>query len=141
VAASRALSILSLHNFALLAAQPFGHGAPVNSAHFLPDGAQIVTACDDGAARFWDAATGHLLRVITNATGLTWAGYAAGGTRVVLVTRDEVARVYDAANLGLVFEIPRLRSGSIPPWTRVEHWFMRPNTTIPSHWDLRPASA
>src|SRR5262249_43319473 len=38
-----------------------GHRGTVNRAAFSPDGARVVTAGDDGAARIWDAATGASL--------------------------------------------------------------------------------
>jgi WD40 repeat protein len=110
VAASRALSMLTLHSFVLAATPPLAHDGPVNSAEFSPDEKQVLTASDDFTVRFWDAATGGLVRTITNDTGIVGARYAARGTRVLLVTRKEAARVHDASG-AFLFEVPRLSRG------------------------------
>ena len=37
-----------------------GHGAPVTSVVFSPDGAMLLTGSDDGVIRLWSVATGML---------------------------------------------------------------------------------
>src|SRR5450432_1904418 len=39
------------------------HDGQVYSAVFSPDGRILVTACQDGAARLWDTATGEMLAI------------------------------------------------------------------------------
>ena len=36
-----------------------GHGGPVWSVAFAPDGRTLATGSDDASLRFWDAATGR----------------------------------------------------------------------------------
>ena len=139
VAASRALSMLSLCNFALPIAHPLMHQGPVNSAQFSPDGAQILTAADDRTVRFWDSTTGRPLGGITNVADGPTACYAAGGTRVMVVTRDDTARVYEASSRAFLFEVSGLRRGichalrtSNGDWLYAAH-----QTNTVSRWNLQ----
>jgi WD40 repeat protein/tRNA A-37 threonylcarbamoyl transferase component Bud32 len=106
VAASRAISMLSLHNFALPAAPPLVCQGTVNTAEISPDGTRILTASDDGTVRVWNAASSQLLVAITNAFPVDFARYGARGGRIFTKTRDGKVRLYDSANLGLLLEIP-----------------------------------
>ena len=49
-----------------------GHEGRVGSAAFSPDGARIVTASDDNAARLWDAATGQEIIALRGHEGRMW---------------------------------------------------------------------
>jgi WD40 repeat protein len=74
-----------------------GHTGRVTSAGFSPDGARIVTASDDNAARLWDAATGATLAVLQGHTDpVNGARFSPDGTRVVTASRDNTARLWDA---------------------------------------------
>ncbi|HXP62661.1 MAG TPA: hypothetical protein VN829_19330, partial [Dongiaceae bacterium] len=138
-AASRAISVLSLRNFVLPDGPPLVHPAQVNDAQFSPDGAQIMTGCEDGAVRFWDTATRRLLRAIPHTAGVMEASYLAGGTRILVTTRDNVARVYDTATHALLCEVGHLQTQPLAPvesgdggWLYAAHR----DLTV-SRWDLR----
>jgi WD40 repeat protein len=45
-----------------------GHAAPVPAATFAPDGKTVVTASADRSLKVWDAASGRLLRTLSNHT-------------------------------------------------------------------------
>jgi WD40 repeat protein len=66
-------------------------GNAVDSAHFSPDGQQVVTVSAGGTVRVWDAQTGKPL----TASG---AGADSGtdGGGIVTVSPDGTARVWDA---------------------------------------------
>jgi WD40 repeat protein len=42
-----------------------GHGGPVTSAVFSPDGQRILTASEDGTAQIWSRDTGEVVSVLT----------------------------------------------------------------------------
>ena len=75
-----------------------GHGDPVWSAAYSPDGKRIVTASGDQTARIWDAATGEELRQLTGHTGsVNSAAYSPDGKSIVTASWDQTARIWDAA--------------------------------------------
>lgn len=96
-----------------------GHEIDVNDVAFSPDGRQLLTTGDDGAARLWDPATGRKLweRV---ATGQVWAPTFSGdGSRMAASWSEEgVVRVFDVAGGGLVGE---LRAAAEPKATALTH--------------------
>ena len=69
----------------------------VLSAHYSPDGAQIVTASADKTARIWDARTGAQLTVLSGHGDRVYsAGYSPDGARIVTASDDRTARIWDA---------------------------------------------
>jgi WD40 repeat protein/TPR repeat protein len=76
-----------------------GHGDPVASAHYSPDGTRIVTASFDATARIWDARTGAQLAVLgqgdSRHAGLYSAAYSPDGTHIVTASDDRTARLWD----------------------------------------------
>jgi WD40 repeat protein len=75
-----------------------GHGRPVASATFSPDGTRIVTASSDRTALVWDAASGEMLDVLSGHEGVvSSASFSPDGTRILTASRDNTARVWDAA--------------------------------------------
>ena len=137
VAASRALSMLSLHNFALPAFDPLIHGGPVNSAVFSPDGKTILTASDDHTARFWDSTSGQSLGVITNEDAIVDARYAAGGTRLLLFTRKGAARIYDGPSRSVLSEIHGAALWSVVETALRPLLYVAHQDNAISRWDLR----
>jgi WD40 repeat protein/serine/threonine protein kinase len=139
VAASRALSMLSLHNFALPVAPPLLHDGPVNMAWFSPDGAQILTGSDDRTLRFWDATSGRLLSVITNAAGLATVHYGANGTRAYADCRDGVVRVFDTRSRKPVFEVRAQQRGlsDAVDTAQGSYLYVAQENHSVSRWDLR----
>lgn len=113
VVAHRLLSELTHRNWALPALEPLIHAAEVNYAEFSPDGARLVTACMDNAARLWDAASGQPIgQAMQHDTGaVAHAGlreftgnlkpvtvrFSPDGRRVATGSIDGTARVWDGA--------------------------------------------
>ncbi len=76
----------------------FVHRKGLNAAKFSPDGARIVTASTNGAARIWDAKTGTGIAVLRGHTGeLVSATFSPDGTLIVTASLDRTARVWDAS--------------------------------------------
>ena len=139
VAASRALSMLSLHSFALPSFDPLVHSGPVNSAVFSPDGKTILTASDDHTARFWDSATGQPLGAITNEDAVVDARYAVGGTRLVLFTQKGTALIYDASSRDVLAEISGVGPWSILDTAAGPLLYIAHQDKALARWDLRSA--
>jgi WD40 repeat protein len=62
-----------------------GHGGPVFSAAFSPDGSRIVTASGDNTVRIWDAATAKEIAVLRGDENwiMTSAAFSPDGSRIV----------------------------------------------------------
>ncbi len=75
------------------------HEGPVRGAAFSPDGSWLVTACEDGVARVWDAETGELLTTLTGHTGrINHVCISPDGKWIVTAGSDRTARVWDAVS-------------------------------------------
>jgi WD40 repeat protein len=75
----------------------YGHGHPVTSAAFSPDGARVVTTSSDKTARVWDAQTGVMLKELKGHDGaVASAAFSPDGARVVTASEDKTARIWDA---------------------------------------------
>ena len=64
----------------------FGHTQPVQAAIFDPSGKRLATAALDRSVRIWDAATGKLLRILTEVGMQSFPSFSPDGT--VLLTND-----------------------------------------------------
>jgi WD40 repeat protein len=86
-----------------------GHGGPVYSAAFSPDGASIVTASQDGITRVWDAANGNILRELKGRGGASVrrATFSSEGARIVTASTDGITRVWDTASGEVLRELKR----------------------------------
>jgi WD40 repeat protein/serine/threonine protein kinase len=74
-----------------------GHGNPLLSAAYSPDGTRIVTASYDKTARIWDARTGAQLAVLLgHSDALYSAAYSPDGARILTASADKTARIWDA---------------------------------------------
>jgi WD40 repeat protein len=74
-----------------------GHGAPVYSAAFSPDGLRLATTSWDGTAKVWDAASGRkLLTLRGHASFVRSAAFSPDGGRVVTAGEDNAVKVWDA---------------------------------------------
>jgi WD40 repeat protein/serine/threonine protein kinase len=93
----------AVHCWDLAAGPPraavWAHPAAVARAAWSPDGRQVVTACADGQARRWDAATGREAGpAIPHAVGVTAIAFAPpDGARLATGTAAGEVRVWDAA--------------------------------------------
>jgi eukaryotic-like serine/threonine-protein kinase len=74
-----------------------GHGAPLYTAAYSPDGTHIVTASVDKSARIWDVRTGIQVAVLLGHTErVTSAVYSPDGTRIITASFDKSMRIWDA---------------------------------------------
>jgi hypothetical protein len=56
---------------------------------------RLVTACGDGTARIWDAATGHpLTEPFRHGAAVHYAEFSLEGDRIVTASADHTARVW-----------------------------------------------
>ncbi len=83
----------------------FGHGGPVHTASFSPDGSRIVTATNNGTVRVWDAATGKELARLDHDGQIAAAAFSPDGLRIITATSNGTVRVWDVATGG---ELARL---------------------------------
>jgi eukaryotic-like serine/threonine-protein kinase len=85
-----------------------GHTGDVYHAEFSPDGRTLVSCGKDGAARFWDVATGRPLRTITiQAAGdVNWADFSSDGRILATASDDGTVRLWDAATCASQAVIP-----------------------------------
>jgi WD40 repeat protein len=73
------------------------HPGPVRAVVVTPGGTAVVTGCEDGLVRFWDASTGDPLgEPIRLPAAVRTVANAAGG-RIVTGSADGTARLWDAA--------------------------------------------
>ena len=73
-----------------------GHGAPVNSAQFSPDGQFIVTASADQTARLWEVRSGKLWKTLSvNTNVLIDAEFSSDGNRILTVSGNKTVQVWD----------------------------------------------
>src|SRR6185503_10825521 len=68
----------------------------VNRASFSPDGTRVVTACDDGTARIWDASSGRELVVVRQSAEVQRAEFASDGRAILTSGMDGTAVLWDA---------------------------------------------
>jgi WD40 repeat protein/serine/threonine protein kinase/tetratricopeptide (TPR) repeat protein len=72
------------------------HAGEVTSAVFSPDGKTVMTGSADGAARFWDAATGRPLGpTLTHPQAVSAVAYGPDGQTVLTGCGDRTARLWD----------------------------------------------
>ncbi len=75
----------------------FAHNGYVEGARFRPDGAQIVTASEDGTAALWNVATGAREAVLSGHGRVVFAAdYDPSGRFVLTGGSDRLARLWDS---------------------------------------------
>jgi WD40 repeat protein len=75
---------------------PVPPGVLVVRAEFSPDGREIVTAGNDGAARIYDAATHRVTRTIKTPGLMYGATFSPDGRRILTYGSDFTGRIWDA---------------------------------------------
>jgi WD40 repeat protein/tetratricopeptide (TPR) repeat protein len=74
------------------------HSNKVNYAEFSPDGSKVVTACQDGRARIWDAIRGELVSTIgENSEAILVARFSPDERWIATASAGHHVRVWDAA--------------------------------------------
>jgi len=74
-----------------------GHGGPVRSVAWSPDGRQVATGSHDHTARIWDATTGEVVRTLDgHGNWVLSVAWSPDGRRVATGSRDKTARIWDA---------------------------------------------
>ncbi|KYF88809.1 protein kinase [Sorangium cellulosum] len=79
----------------------FSHPESVRDADFSPDGKRIVTACEDGAVRVWNAdGTGEPLVLRGHESLIISVAFSPDGKRILTASFDKTARVWNADGTG-----------------------------------------
>ena len=128
ILATRILSVLSEHSFALPVGQPLRHAGRIITVHFNSTGDRVITCGDDGLTKLWNARTMDLLLVLTN-NNLGGAFFSPDDRRILVRGRDGWTRSYNT-NGTLLCRVPGggvLLTGKLPPtekriWTIQEEW-------------------
>jgi WD40 repeat protein len=87
-----------------------GHEDKDFSAHFSPDGQQIVTASFDQTARIWDVASGEERAVFAgHEAPVSSAHFSPDGQQVVTASYDQTARIWDNPSIKELIERAKKR--------------------------------
>lgn len=105
-AASRVLSMLTLHSMALPAGPVLAHEGPVRQVRFHAQGTQLLTTSDDGTARLWEVRSGRELRRWSRPDGIHQATFAVSGSRLVLESSGRFLQVLDVASDSVLLDLP-----------------------------------
>jgi len=79
-------------------------------AMFSPDGQLIVTGCDDGMARMWEAATGRQVSTLSNGKSVEYLAFSTNGKFLMVSGEDGPVRVWNVQTPRDPKEIARLPS-------------------------------
>jgi WD40 repeat protein/serine/threonine protein kinase len=76
-----------------------GHGAPIRSVAFSPNGQRLVTGSEDQTAKVWEAASGKELLTLKGHRAVIWSvAFSPDGHRIVTGSWDATAKVWDVAS-------------------------------------------
>ena len=87
------------------------HDSSVVRARFSRDGARLVTAGYDGAARVWSAVDGRALATLTHAGPVRRIDVSPDGTTIATGSADDTAALWDAATGRRLHELRGHRGG------------------------------
>jgi WD40 repeat protein len=80
-----------------------GHGGPVYSATFSPNGSQVLTGSLDCTAKLWNADTGMEIRSFTgDKDGVGSVAFSPNGTKVLTGSWDGLARLWPTPIAGSI---------------------------------------
>ncbi|HTL56275.1 MAG TPA: protein kinase [Candidatus Limnocylindrales bacterium] len=104
-AAARLLSLLSTCNFPVLLVPPMLHETTVVALDFNRTGDRLATASSGGVARLWNVESGKLEVELKHPAELTHCVLCGqGDLRLLTLTKDAKARLWDLGNKQLILE-------------------------------------
>ena len=78
------------------------HERAVTGVAFSPDGKSFLTASEDRAARLWDAADKHQIRVFAHEDFVTAVALSADGKLLLTGSEDRMAQLWDVTTAKVV---------------------------------------
>jgi WD40 repeat protein len=98
-----------------------GHQDELSTALFTPDGAQVLSASQDGSLRLFDARTGATLAVLQSAQGELYDVALSRDGSIATLGKGEVVRVFPCDVCGSLEQVRRLALSRSPrPLTEEE---------------------
>jgi WD40 repeat protein len=83
-----------------------GHGGPVNSlVPLAPNGAQVLTGCQDGGIRVIDIASGNAIKQMNHGAPVLAAAIRADGKRIASVGANNSAKLWNGENNQQIAEV------------------------------------
>ncbi len=112
------------------------HGATVNAAHWSADGARILTASRDGAAKVWDARTGAAwLTLASHKDGVVAAAWSPSETRIATIGGDGAVKVWDASAGAELLTLAQPSAANVALWSPAGDQLLTAHGATAHVWD------